>query len=163
MAVTRVYLDSNILVAHVDPQDTNGQHDKVKKFLQKCGGRTDLEFHASSWTLTEAMKVLLVEKNMNKTMVLKISEELLRKTRLANIKFNWLPAPDKPNYDLDEFFYDFQQKILQHRIGVGDLMHIVLMDLHDISTILTFNDKDFNKFREIKAIKPENFFRHKLT
>lgn len=45
----------------------------------------------------------------------------MRESRLSDVKCKWLRSEDKPSYDLDEFFYLFQLKILEKRIGTADL------------------------------------------
>ncbi len=158
----KLYIDSCILVSYFDENDTGTQHKETIAFLDKCEKDLSFELCLSSWTLTESMKVLLVSKNFIKSDVLALFEELLRKKRLGNVKITILPDPKKPKYDLDEFFYDVQKKILRYRIGVGDLMHLVIMDLHDIKTIITFNDKDFKKFKETRVIQPKNIGKNKF-
>ncbi|MCK5493380.1 MAG: PIN domain-containing protein [Candidatus Omnitrophica bacterium] len=154
----KIYLDSCVFVAFLDCTDIN--HSKVKTFIQKNRDRMDVIFFASSWTLTETLKVLLVSKNWNVDKVFETSENLLRIKRLGDLKFNWLPAPEKNGYDLDDFFYEFQQKIFRHRIGTGDIMHIVLMESCKMDTILTFNTEDFLKFKELTVIQPHNLSRY---
>jgi len=158
--VEKIYLDSCIFIAYLDTNDSN--HSNVQNFINKIENRNDLELYASSWTLTETIKVLLVEKGFLKKDVQDSADRLLRESRLGSIKFKWLRSVDKPSYDLDEFFYIYQLKILEKRIGTADIMHAVLMDIHKIGTIVTFNDSDFKKLSTIKCIKPQNIDRYKF-
>lgn len=158
--VKKIYLDSCVFIAYLDPNDPNNIN--VHNFLNKIENRNDLELYTSSWTLTETIKVLLVDKGFLKKDVQESAERLLRESRLGNIKFKWLRSEDKPSYNLDEFFYHYQLKILEKRIGTADIMHSVLMDIHGIDTIVTFNDSDFKKLSNIKCIKPQNIDRYKF-
>jgi len=158
--VKKIYLDSCIFIAYIDINDNN--HQNVNKFFQNVEKRNDIELHSSSWALTETIKVLLIDKHMPKKKVQEFAERLLRETRLLNVKFKWLRSEDKPSYDLDEFFYLFQSKILEKRIGTADIMHVVLMNIHNIDTIASFNDSDFKKISNIKCIIPQNIGRYKF-
>lgn len=154
-------MDTCVFVAYADTEDSDEKHKKILTFIEKSKDRKDIDFYASSWALTEAMKVLLIEKKKKKQTVLEFSDKIVRTARLGDLKFEWINKPLKKGYDFDDFFYDVQERLLAHRIGIGDIMHLVLMDMHKIDTIVTFDDKDFNKFKEIKAIKPQNLIRYK--
>jgi len=86
----------------------------------------------------------------------------MRESRLSDVKCKWLRSEDKPSYDLDEFFYLFQLKILEKRIGTADLMHAILMDIHKIDTIAYFTGSDFEKLSNIKCIISQNIGRYKF-
>ncbi|MCJ7571752.1 MAG: type II toxin-antitoxin system VapC family toxin [Candidatus Thermoplasmatota archaeon] len=158
--IKRIYLDSCIFIAYFDSSDIN--HQNILRFLEKIKNRNDIELCSSSWTLTETIKVLLVDKKFHKKNVQEYAEKLLRESRLRDIKFKWLRSEDKPSCDLDEFFYLYQQKILEKRIGAADIMHAILMDIHNIDTIASFNDSDFKKLSNIKCIRPENIGRYRF-
>ena len=160
--VKKIYLDSGIFIAYKNYNDSEDKHLKVKKFLEYGNKNVNVEFYASSWTLTEAIKVLITNKNIEPQKVIEFSEKILRTRRLGKMKFHWLPISEIKGYDLDEFFYDIQVRLLKKRIGVGDTMHIVLMKRSEIDTIITFDVDDFSKFENITVIKPENFYRYKF-
>ena len=158
----KIYLDSGIFVAYFNTNDSDNKHHKVNNFLKIASKKNNVKFYVSSWALTEAIKVLIIGKEFKKEQVHDSFLKIMQVKRLGELKFDWMPSPKIKDYDLDDFFFSIQEKLLNVRIGVGDTMHIVLMELGGIDTIITFNVGDFSKFENITVIKPENFYRYKF-
>lgn len=158
----KLYLDSCIFIAHYCQEASNDHYNRLNKFIEFVKSKENIELYASQWTLTETIKVLIVEKHISTKKVMEYGEKLMRESRLSDLKFHWLKVEDKKKYDLDEFFYNYQLKILQNRIGTADIIHLVLMDLFEIKNILTFNEKDFTKFKKIKVLKPEDVLQMRI-
>ena len=156
----KIYLDAGIFVAYFDTNDSDNKHHKVKNFLKIASKKNNVKFYVSSWALTEAIKVLIIGKEFKKEQVHDSFLKLMRVKRLGELKFDWMPSPKIKDYDLDDFFYGIQEKLLENRIGVGDIMHVVLMEISGIDSIITFNVNDFSKFGNIKAINPDDIVKY---
>ena len=148
----RIYLDSNILIAHysLDKME-EPKKGLVENALKVFAELRDLQLWTSTWAVTEMVNVLISSKRMDPGVVAQIESQLVSERRLNDLKVHLITeASPKRDYDFSEFFYHVRQGILKYHSGVGDTIHSVIMKNHAISEILTFDEK--NDFKQIPGL-----------
>ena len=62
--------------------------------------------------------------------------------------------------DNGEIFSKWEQLVVTHNVSgkqAHDARLVAAMLVHDLSHLLTFNDRDFKRFPEITVVNPQNF------
>jgi predicted nucleic acid-binding protein len=148
----RIYLDSNILIAHYS-LDKSEEPKKalVENALKVFAELRDLQLWTSTWAVTEMVNILISSKRMAPGDVAQIESQLVSERRLDILKVQLITeVSPRRDYDFSEFFYHVRQGILKYHSGVGDIIHSVIMKNHSISEILTFDEK--NDFKQIPGL-----------
>ena|SRR5579872_3258643 len=148
----RIYLDSNILIAHFS-LDKAEEPKKVlvENALKVLAELRDLQLWTSTWAVTEMVNVLISSKRMAPGEVAQIESQFVSERRLDILKVQLITeVSPRKDYDFSEFFYHVRQGILKYHSGVGDIIHSVIMKNHSISEILTFDEK--NDFKQIPGL-----------
>jgi len=154
----RIYLDSNILIAHYAVDKAEETKKKlVDNALCVFGELRDVELCTSMWALTEMVNILVSHKNLARVDVAEIESQLISERRLRDIKICFLDVSPRKDYDFMEFFYHVKQGILRYHSGVGDIIHSVIMKNNKIAYILTFDEKDdFKKIADLTVLHPKD-------
>jgi predicted nucleic acid-binding protein len=147
----RIYLDSNILIAHWSADKAEDSKKlMVQNALQVFAQLKDTQLCTSVWAITEMVNVLVSSKRMDAGEVARVENQLVNERRLGNIKLLLLEVSPDKQYDFAEFFYHVRQGILSYHSGVGDVIHSVIMQNNGINQILTFDEKD--DFKQIPGL-----------
>ncbi len=148
----RIYLDSNILIAHYSLDKAEEQKKVlVENALKVFAELRDLQLWTSTWAVTEMVNILISGKRMAPGDVAQIESQLVSERRLDILKVQLITeVSPRKDYDFSEFFYHVRQGILKYHSGVGDIIHSVIMKNHLISEILTFDEK--NDFKQIPGL-----------
>ena len=154
----RIYLDSNILIAHYS---TDKAEETKRKLVENALGAfaelRDIELCTSMWAITEMINILVSHKKMARGDVAEIETQLVSERRLNDLKIHFLDVSPRQDYDFDEFFYHVRQGILRYHSGVGDVIHSVIMKNHNVADILTFDEKDdFKAIPDLTVIHPKD-------
>ena len=145
----RIYLDSNILIAHFAADKAEEPKKKlVQKALTVLAESKDVEVYTSMWAVTEMVNILVSHKKMERGLVAELENQLVNERRLGELKLSACDVSPQPDYDFAEFFFRVRQGILKYHSGVGDVIHSVIMKNNRISEILTFDEK--GDFKEIQ-------------
>lgn len=154
----RVYLDSNILIAHYSiDQPEESKRKLVEKALSVFAELKELQLCTSMWAITEMVNILISRKQMQPGSVLELESQLVHEKRLANMKVFICEVSPRKDYDFQEFFYHVRQGILSYHSGVGDIIHSVIMKNNGIDEILTFDEKDdFKRIPDLTVIHPKD-------
>jgi len=152
----RIYLDSNILIAHYSIDKTeDSKRELVKNALSVFSQLKDIRLCTSVWAVTEMVNILVSSKKMDRSVVAEIENQLINEKRLAGLKIYFLETSLLKDYDFAEFFYHVRQGILKYHSGVGDIIHSVIMKNNDIRDILTFDEKDdFKQIPDLTVLHP---------
>jgi predicted nucleic acid-binding protein len=143
----RIYLDSNILIAHFSSDKAEEDNKKlVENALKIFGNLKDVQICTSMWSVTEMVNILISRTKMHRGDVAEIENELLSERRLRGLRVQFVEVSVRKDYDFMEFFYHIRQGILRYHSGVGDVIHSVIMKNNGIDQILTFDEKsDFKQ------------------
>ena len=154
----RIYLDSNILIAHYSADKAEETKKKlVDNALGVFGELRDVELSTSMWALTEMVNILVSHKNLARGDVAEIESQLVSERRLRDLKIHFLDVSPRKDYDFREFFYHVKQGILRYHSGVGDIIHSVIMKNNNIANILTFDEKDdFKRIPDLTVLHPKD-------
>jgi predicted nucleic acid-binding protein len=149
----RIYLDSNILIAHYSTDKAEESKKKmVENALAVFAELKDVQLCTSMWAATEMVNILVSSKKIDRGIVAEIESQLVSERRLANLRLHFVEVSPQKDYDFAEFFYHVKQGILKYHSGVGDVIHSVIMKNNGITDILTFDEKD--DFRQIPVVLP---------
>jgi len=147
----RIYLDSNVLIAHYSVDRAEETKRKmVENALTAFAQLKDVQLCTSMWAVTEMVNILVSGKKMDRAEVAEIENQLVNEGRLQGLKIHFLEVSPQKDYDFAEFFYHVKQGILKYHSGVGDVIHSVIMKNNDITQILTFDEKD--DFKQIPGL-----------
>jgi predicted nucleic acid-binding protein len=147
----RVYLDSNILIAHYSiDRAEEAKKELVETALDAYDQLKDVQLCTSVWAITEMVNILVSNKKMGRGDVAEIESQLVSERRLNNLKIHIVEVSPQKSYDFIEFFYHVRQGILKYHSGVGDIIHSVIMKNNGITEILTFDEK--NDFKQIPGL-----------
>ncbi len=151
----KIYLDSCILIAYFS-KDEKSRKKEVEKILDSFSKLEDYQICVSSWTISEMMNILLSNKKLKNSYVLKCESTLLNKRRIGETKIIIVNIEGENNsYDLSEFIFDVRENILKYHSGVGDIIHSVIMKNNEIEQILTYDEKeDFKKIAGLTVLHP---------
>jgi predicted nucleic acid-binding protein len=154
----RIYLDSNILIAHFATDKSEETKKKlVENALAVFSQLKDAQLCASMWAVTEMVNILVSRKKMDRGEVAEIESQLVSERRLKNLKISFLEVSPEKDYDFAEFFYHVRQGVLKYHSGVGDIIHSVIMKNNGISDILTFDEKDdFKQIPDLTVLHPKD-------
>ena len=154
----RIYLDSNILIAHhsVDKEEEPKKR-MVGNSLTVFAELKDIQLCTSMWAVTEMVNILVSYKKIARGAVAEIESQLINEKRLGNIKLYFAEVSPQKDYDFAEFFYHVRQGVLNFHSGVGDIIHSVIMKNNGITDILTFDEKDdFKKIPGLTVLHPRD-------
>ena len=147
----RIYLDSNILIAHFSIDKAEETKKKmVETALTVFQQLKDLQLCTSLWAITEMVNILASAKRMDRAIVGDIESQLVSERRIQNLKIHFVEVSPDKDYDFTEFFYHVKQSILKYHSSVGDVIHSVIMKNNGITEILTFDEKD--DFKQIPGL-----------
>lgn len=154
----RIYLDSNILIAHYSTdQPEESKRKLVEKALSAFAELKDVQLCTSMWAITEMVNILISRKHMERGSVAELENQLVNEKRLSTLKLLICDVSSKKDYDFSEFFYHVRQGILSYHSGVGDIIHSVIMKNNGIEEILTFDEKgDFKRIPGLTVIHPKD-------
>ena len=159
--MNRIYLDTNVLVAHHSTDRTEETKKRlVERALDVFAQRKDVQLCTSMWAITEMVKVLVKEKKMRREDVAEIESQLVNGRRLGNLKLYFCEVSPQKDYDFAEFFFHVRQGVLKYNSGLGDIIHSVIMKNNGVNQILTFDEKnDFKQIPDLTVFHPENIRR----
>jgi len=87
----RIYLDSNILIAHFATDKSEEAKTKlVENALAVFSQLKDAQLCTSMWAVTEMVNILVSRKKMNRGEVAEIESQLVSERRLKNLKISFL-------------------------------------------------------------------------
>jgi predicted nucleic acid-binding protein len=154
----RIYLDSNILIAHYAVDKAEEPKKKmVESALTVFAQLRDLQLWTSMWAITEMVNILVSNKKMGRGDVAEIESQLISERRVQNLKIHFADVSPSRDYDFVEFFYHVRQGILKYHSGVGDVIHSVIMKNNEITEILTFDEKDdFKQIPGLTVLHPKD-------
>jgi predicted nucleic acid-binding protein len=106
----RVYLDSNILIAHysIDRVEV-AKKELVENALDAYDQLKDVELCTSVWAITEMVNILVSNKKMGRGDVAEIESQLVSERRLNNLKIHIVEVSPQKSYDFIELFYHVRQ------------------------------------------------------
>lgn len=114
----RIYLDSNILIAHYS---TDQAEDSKRKLVQNALSAftelKDVQLCTSMWAITEMVNVLVSQKRMGRGDVAELENQLVNEKRLGDLKISLCEVSPQKDYDFAEFFYHVRQGILRYHSG----------------------------------------------
>lgn len=153
----RIYLDSNILIAHYSADKAEEPKKKmVENALTVFAELKDIQLCTSMWAITEMVNILVSRKKMDRGNVAEIESQLINEKRLSKLKIYFTEVSPQKDYDFAEFFFHVKQGILKHHSGVGDIIHSVIMKNNGITNILTFDEKDdFKQIPDLTVLHPK--------
>lgn len=154
----RIYLDSNILIAHFS-SDRSEQQKKslVEVALNALAELRDVELCTSMWAVTEMVNILISHKKIAPGDVAEIESRLISERRINDLRIRILDVSPRKDYDFLEFFYHVRLGIVTYHSGVGDVIHSVIMKNNDVTDILTFDEKDdFKKIPGLTVLHPRD-------
>lgn len=156
--MTRIYLDSNILIAHFSADKSEESKKKlVENALSVLAQLRDVQLCTSIWAVTEMVNILVSQKKMNRGDVAEIESQLVNERRLGTLKIYLTEVSPQKDYDFREFFFHVRQGILMYHSGVGDIIHSVIMKNNGIASILTFDEKDdFKQIPGLTVLHPKD-------
>ena len=147
----RIYLDSNILIAHYSQDKAEGTKQKMgENALRVFAQLRDVELCTSMWAITEMVNILVSHKRMARGAVAEIESRLISERRLGDLRIHFLDVSPRKDYDFMEFFFHVREGILTYHSGVGDVIHSVIMNNNGVADILTFDEKD--DFKQIPGL-----------
>jgi predicted nucleic acid-binding protein len=154
----RIYLDSNILIAHYSTDRAEETKKKlVENALAVFADLKDIQICTSMWAVTEMVNILVSSKKMNRGDVAEIENQLVSERRLRGLRMHFVEVSVQKDYDFIEFFYHVRQGILKYHSGVGDVIHSVIMKNNGIENILTFDEKDdFKQIPDLTVLHPKD-------
>lgn len=154
----RIYLDSNILIAHYSTDTAEESKKKmVESALAIFAELRDIQLCTSMWAITEMVNILVSRKKVDRGTVAEIESQLVSERRLNNLKVHLVEVSPQKDYDFTEFFYHVKQGILMYHSGVGDVIHSVIMKNNGIDGILTFDEKsDFIQIPGLTVLHPKD-------
>ena len=154
----RIYLDSNILIAHYSVDKAEEPKKKmVENALEVFAQLRDVQLWTSMWAITEMVNILVSNKKMGRGDVAEIESQLVSERRVQNLKIYFADVSPRKDYDFIEFFYHVRQSILKYHSGVGDVIHSVIMKNNEITEILTFDEKDdFKQIPGLTVLHPKD-------
>jgi predicted nucleic acid-binding protein len=154
----RIYLDSNILIAHFSNCSSEEAKKKmVEEALLVFDELQDFELCISMWALSETINILVSRQKMDRGTVAEIESQLVNEKRLGDLKLCFVEVSPKKDYDFAEFFFHVRQAILKYHSGVGDIIHSVIMKNNRIENILTFDEKkDFTQIPGLTVLHPKD-------
>jgi predicted nucleic acid-binding protein len=154
----RVYLDSNILIAHYSTDKAEEvKNQQVDNALRVFSQLKDVQLCTSMWAITEMVNVLVSSKKMDRGVVAEIESQFVSERRLGALKISIVDVSPQKDYDFGEFFYSVKQGILRYHSGVGDIIHSVIMKNNGINDILTFDEKDdFKQIPDLTVLHPKD-------
>jgi len=154
----RIYLDSNILIAHYSTdQPEEPKRKLVESALSVFAELKGVQLCTSMWAVTEMVNILISRKQMDRGAVAELENQLVNEKRLGKLKLSVCEVSSQKDYDFSEFFYHVRQGILKYHSGVGDIIHSVIMKNNDIDEILTFDEEgDFKRIPDLTVIHPKD-------
>lgn len=154
----RIYLDSNILIAHHSADKAEEVKKRmVENALAVFAELKDIQLCTSMWAITEMVNILVSNKKMDRGTVAEIESQFVSERRLNSLKIHFTEVSPHKDYDFAEFFYHVKQSILKYHSGVGDVIHSVIMKNNGINHILTFDEKDdFKQIPDLTVLHPKN-------
>ena|ERR1700691_2727213 len=154
----RIYLDSNILIAHFSVDKAEEAKKKlVENALAVFAQLKDVQLCTSIWAITEMVNILVSNKRMGRADVAEIEGQLVSERRLSNLKIFFAEVSPQKDYDFTEFFWHVRQGILKYHSGVGDIIHSVIMKNNGVTEILTFDEKDdFKQIPGLTVLHPKD-------
>lgn len=154
----RIYLDSNVLIAHYSADKAEEtKKEMVGKALTVFAKLKDIQLCTSMWAVTEMVNILVSNKKMDRVTVAEIENQLVSERRLNKLKIYFAEVSPQKDYDFAEFFYHVKQGILKYHSGVGDVIHSVIMKNNGITNILTFDEKDdFKQIPDLTVLNPKD-------
>jgi predicted nucleic acid-binding protein len=156
--MNRIYLDSNILIAHYSTDKAEEiKRRLVADALGVFSQLKDVQLCTSMWAITETVNILVSNKKMDRGEVAELENQLVNVRRLNDLKICLCEVSPEKDYDFAEFFYHVRQGILKYHSGVGDVIHSVIMKNNAIAKILTFDEKgDFKQIPDLTVIHPRD-------
>ena len=154
----RIYLDSNILIAHFSVDKAEEPKRKlVENALVVFAQLKEIQLCTSIWAITEMVNILVSNKKMDRADVADIEGQLVSERRLGNLKISVAEVSPQKDYDFTEFFWHVRQGVLKYHSGVGDIIHSVIMKNNGITEILTFDEKDdFKQIPGLTVLHPKD-------
>lgn len=156
--MNRIYLDSNVLIAHYSVDRTEETKKKmVENALTAFAQLKDVQLCTSMWAVTENVNILVSSKRIDRAEVSEIENQLVNERRLQGLKMYFVDVSPRKDYDFAEFFYHVRQGILKYHSSVGDVIHSVIMKNNGITQILTFDEKDdFKQIPGLTVLHPKD-------
>jgi predicted nucleic acid-binding protein len=154
----RIYLDSNVLIAHFSVDRAEEAKKKlVENALAVFAQLKDVRLCTSMWAITEMVNILVSGKKMDRGEVAELESQLVSERRLKDLKISFAEVSPQKDYDFAEFFWHVRQGILKYHSGVGDIIHSVIMKNNGITEILTFDEKDdFKQIPGLTVLHPKD-------
>ena len=154
----RIYLDSNILIAHFSVDKAEDAKKRlVESALDVFAQLKDVQLCTSIWAITEMVNILVSNKKMDRGEVADVEGQLVSERRLKGLKIFFAEVSPQKDYDFTEFFWHVRQGVLKYHSGVGDIIHSVIMKNNGITEILTFDEKDdFKQIRGLTVLHPKD-------
>ncbi len=154
----KVYLDTNIFVSYYSGAASNkDQKKEITSAFETFEKLKDIELWTSMWTITEMVKVLILNIKMEPQKVSDIENDIINERRFLGQKIHFAEVSPIKEYDFKEFFYHIRKSILIYNSGVGDTVHTIIMKNNGIDNILTFDGKDdFKKIPGLTVLHPRD-------
>jgi|MTBAKMStandDraft_1061839.scaffolds.fasta_scaffold08045_2 predicted nucleic acid-binding protein len=160
--VVKVYLDSCIFLAYYYEKGSSNysQVEKCLKLHEK--NQKIFSFVTSDFTFTEFVKVATSPKNIPHGTIFEDLSTITRTTKIGGLyPFDIIEVEGKrKGYHFNDFFVDLQSVLMNVRPGLADTMHYQIMTNNNVTRILTFNTRDFEKIDGIEAIHPGQIEEH---
>lgn len=110
----RIYLDSNILIAHFSiDRAEEAKKALVENALVAFDQLKDVDLCTSVWAIPEMVNILVSSKKMGRGDVAEIESQLVSERRLKSLKIRIVEVSPQKGYDFIEFFYHIRQGILK--------------------------------------------------
>ncbi len=106
----RIYLDSNILIAHYSTDKAEESKKKmVENALAVFAELKDVQLCTSMWAATEMVNILVSSKKIDRGIVAEIESQLVSERRLANLRLHFVEVSPQKDYDSFDEKDDFRQ------------------------------------------------------
>ena len=140
-------VDTNVLLRSAQP--SHPMYGDVTRSVSNLATRRD-ELHVIAQNLIEFWAVAtrpIIDNGLGVT-VIQAEQELTRLKSLLTV----LP-------DTADILLEWEQLVVKHEV-LGKQAHdarlVAAMRVHNLTHLLTFNDRDFKRFSEITAVNPQN-------
>ena len=101
----RVYLDSNILIAHYSTDKAEEvKNQQVDNALRVFSQLKDVQLCTSMWAITEMVNVLVSSKKMDRGVVAEIESQFVSERRLGALKISIVDVSPQKDYDFGNSF-----------------------------------------------------------
>ena len=152
----KIYIDSNVFVDVEIPERPH--HRESREFFERVLGRNDIRVCTSVYTSLEIASAIRRQKGSRS--VYRYLYNIHTKYKEGQIE--WLP-PTKKKMDFPRLVQEFVETTIEHATPSGDTIHVLTMFENRITTLITWDKRDFQHVKGRHVFTPEEFLRTLTT